>query len=126
MSGAKGRISGTTVSAKRAIDSREGSTVALRQSTVTGQVYAVLVWNGQADLGTASDPGVNRITGKTTGLFAYSTDGYPTLVRAAGNTWRPNVQGADAQGFYAHERVTTPQGAEGGNFVLTEGATIEF
>lgn len=52
------------------------------------------------DLGTTASPGGNTFLGGGlgVGLMVYATD---SVVRAAGNTWNANVQGADGGGTYA-------------------------
>ncbi len=82
------------------------------------------------DLGTADPaaPGNN--------LFASGANTFVALhvtalgiVDASGNTWLPNVQGADAQGHYAVGSVRTgPILASGGgaNFVLATGSSVKL
>jgi hypothetical protein len=82
------------------------------------------------DLGTAADPGGNTITGNNTST---STTGIDVKVNAAvtvaavGNTFEPNLQGADALGHFALGappcgpttcEVTTGSGA---NYRVTSG-----
>ena len=75
----------------------------LRGCTVTGNrtgVYLFAVPVG-VDLGTAASPGGNIFQGNAQyGVEADTSSGTP-LIPAVGNTWRPNVQGADATGKYA-------------------------
>ncbi|AKU99059.1 hypothetical protein AKJ09_05723 [Labilithrix luteola] len=70
-------------------------TVGFDKSPVTG---------ANMDLGTAASPGGNTLLGGDTGvgLLLYPTS---TVVQAVGNTWKANVQGADATGKYAASLV---------------------
>ena len=84
------------------------------------------------DLGTGSSPGNNLIAGntssaQTTGLAVAVAPGI--TVRAVGNTFMANVQGADAQGKYqlgiapcgASSCSLTSTSAPGANFRITSG-----
>ncbi len=65
------------------------------------------------DMGTAASPGNNTITGGTAnvGLYVRST----TNVLAVGNTWKANIQGADASGHYPASFVPASAAAVAGN-----------
>lgn len=81
------------------------------------------------DLGTAADPGNNTILGSASGvgLNFYRPTG--SVVQAAGNTWKANVQGANAQGKYASQLISSSVGATGGNnytVQVTTGGGLQF
>jgi Protein of unknown function (DUF1565)/Right handed beta helix region len=87
----------------------QGDALTMRGCTVTGNpMFGVYIFGGTADLGTASSPGGNTFQGNgLVGVDLDATSGTVT-VPAVGNTWRPNVQGADAQGHYSAGTVTGP------------------
>ena len=77
------------------------------------------------DLGTAASPGNNLIQGntssaQTSGLNVNVASG--VTVSAVGNTFAPNVQGANAQGKY--QFGTAPCGASSCN--VTSGAGANY
>ncbi|MEW6682983.1 MAG: Ig-like domain-containing protein [Nitrospirota bacterium] len=78
-------------------------TLTARNAALSGS--DALVLQGDAggteplNLGTQSSPGGNTILGTTTGVRV-SVEANVT-VHAVGNTWAPNVQGADAAGHYS-------------------------
>jgi hypothetical protein len=80
------------------------------------------------DLGTPTSPGGNRLTGNG-GSSVFVRD--PTNPAwAVGNTWSPNVQGADALGRYApgpggYQELTGPVAA-GANHQLVAGARLRL
>jgi hypothetical protein len=80
--------------------------LSIRGSTFQGNDVAIKVANGvTADLGTAEDPGNNTINGNTTrGLESSSSN----VVKAAGNMWIANQQGAGATGKYTASLQTGP------------------
>jgi hypothetical protein len=83
----------------------------LRSSSVESSRIGIEMLNGgNADLGTPNDPGNNTIRNNTiTGVaFQDKLNGFGTI-SAVGNTWKPNTQGADAQGHY-----TIRQNLDGG------------
>jgi hypothetical protein len=81
----------------------------------------ILISGPRADLGTASDPGNNTFRGSVqpgaTGVTV-DTAVVDSAISAVGNTWNPNVQGADAGGRYPTTIVVTGQSplARGLNF----------
>jgi Right handed beta helix region len=92
------------------IDYYDGSlspTIYVRGSTFTGNpdnqgVRIAGPSTGTYDFGTVADPGNNTFqNNNTTGLpQVYLAVGGMTLINAIGNTWMPNVGGADASGHY--------------------------
>lgn len=80
------------------------------------------------DLGTAEDPGNNIFQDGFASIGIEVEAGVPVHVYAVGNTWRPNVQGADGAGHYARMTLNGPVGTDGGqiNFKLQTGAAIDL
>jgi hypothetical protein len=106
--------------------------VKIRRSFVLGGNIGLLLSGMNADLGTVADPGGNTIRvnpANTVGSGLRISDNLAGLVvKAVGNTWTPNVQGADSQGHYlpgTQVNTSTPFG-EGPNFDLSAGTTIQF
>jgi hypothetical protein len=98
------------------------ATLKLRNSTIASSVTGILVLDfGTIDLGTVADPGNNIIKdGNLAGVdFEGSLSAFGT-VDAVGNTWNPNVQGADAQGHYITRRTISggDVNSSGSNFNL--------
>ena len=59
------------------------------------------------DFGTAASPGNNTFIGSSVGAGMYFQSVTNSVVNAQGNTWRAGVEGADAQGHYATQLVTS-------------------
>lgn len=83
----------------------------LRASTVSGGAQDGVTFGGfvtmTVDLGTAADPGGNTFTGNAaSGLLNGMAPGQ--TLNAVGNTWTPNVQGADANGRYSTPPAFAP------------------
>ena len=76
-----------------------------------------------ADLGTPEAPGNNTFTSKVGLRIDGRTS--PTLINAVGNTWLPDVQGADAVGRYP-ERQTVVGPMDGNNFALDSGWSLQL
>ena len=76
---------------------------------------------GSIDLGTASNPGGNTLRDN---IFRNLNVKGNTTLTAVGNTWNPNLQGADAQGRYAAGRIDGPQ--SGDNYYIDSGVSIQF
>jgi hypothetical protein len=73
----------------------------VRGSTIGNGVSGVWFGGGSVDLGdSASDPGGNVLQANTVAALDIEPAA-PATVHAVGNTWLPNVQGADATGRYA-------------------------
>jgi hypothetical protein len=97
-------------------------TLTMRDCTVSGNGHGVNISDSAgADLGTEVSSGNNVL--QTTRGVALLLDGTPgaTLISAVGNTWSPNIQGADENGRY-----TTPATIStlipivtGNNFAIT-------
>lgn len=78
------------------------------------------------DLGTSASPGNNVILGSGIGLYSLADLGAP-IINASGNTWKPNVQSADAAGHYAAVLITGPTTAVlGTNYSLFNANAIQY
>jgi hypothetical protein len=91
----------------------------LRSATVFNgdyAVYAVTVSPVQINLGESNDPGGNALAGALRVLTLSGVYSYNITFNAVGNTWIPNVQGADAAGRYASQVIDGP--VSGPNFYL--------
>lgn len=79
---------------------------------------------GMADLGTYSDQGNNVLQSTVTGSTGVYADTWTTTsIRASGNTWNPNVEGASATGIYLiGGSFTGPD--SGGNITLGSGVVL--
>ena len=66
-------------------------------------MYLTASTGSSFDFGTLADPGLNtfQTNGVGSGIRMQSTNQAGITVQAVGNTWTPNVQGADVQGKYA-------------------------
>jgi len=97
------------------------ATLTMRGSTLSQNALGVDVFDfAVADFGTVASPGGNNFSGNTDGNFGAQ------LINAVGNTWRPNVQGADAQGHYTVATIPGPVAfASGNNFVLGSGWSLQ-
>jgi len=102
-------------------------TLKMRGSTVSGNGLGIDVFDfGVADFGTVADPGGNTFAGNTELNIDCDGNFGAGLVPAVGNTWQPNVQGADAQGHYAASTVQGPVAfVNGNNFELGSGWSLQ-
>ncbi len=105
----------------------------LRASTVSGGAQDGVTFGGfvtmTVDLGTAADPGGNTFTGNAaSGLLNGMAPGQ--TLNAVGNTWAPNVQGADANGRYSTPPAFAPVPkvgpANGVNFHTENASTLNL
>lgn len=81
------------------------------------------------DFGTAADPGNNTFIGSSVGAGIYFQSATNSVVNAQGNTWRAGTEGADAQGHYAAQLVTSNVSLVGGsNYAvrLTTGGGLQL
>lgn len=96
----------------------------MRNCTVVGNGFGIDVSSGSvADLGTMLNPGNNVFQNNANvGVFAESS----VPVNAIGNTWNPNIQGADQNGKYA--TIATIPGpvasVNNGNFQISDGCSL--
>ena len=72
----------------------------MRATTVTNNGAGIGIFGPYANLGTLSDLGGNTIQGNNPGTGAQLNDVEGGVIDAVGNLWNPNVQGANAFGFY--------------------------
>jgi len=104
----------------------------LRNSTVSNngaEGGLTLYGSMAADLGTAASPGGNTFTGNTgPQLNSIVTAGQ--TVNAVGNTWKPSVQGADANGHYSLPPAFTPVPkvgpTNGANYQIFNASTLNL
>jgi parallel beta-helix repeat protein len=82
---------------------------------------------GKPFLGSLETPGNNIIRNDNRVGLGNDNCG-AVLIQAVGNTWAPNVQGADANGAYSHQTIYGPTPPlDGNNYaMLVEEAGIEF
>jgi hypothetical protein len=94
----------------------------LRNSVIESSGIGIKVLNqSKMDLGTASDPGNNTITGGNFIGVAFDSKGFDTgIIDAVGNTWTANTQGADASGHYTTRRTVSggDPNSSGSNFLM--------
>jgi hypothetical protein len=102
----------------------QGADFIMRNCQVLDNGSGIDVFAGStADLGTVASPGDNVFQGnKGVGVFAEA----PGPVSAIGNTWNPNVQGADGTGKYtATAIIPGPVAAtDNGNFGISDGSSL--
>jgi hypothetical protein len=107
-----------------------GASLTMRSSTVSYSGIGVLLAasNSLANLGTAADPGRNTFQNNTKYGLESDVTGNGSAVLAVGNTWTPNVQAADANGYYATATVSGPTPAtQPENYYITgAGRSIQF
>jgi hypothetical protein len=81
------------------------------------------------DLGTSTpaSPGGNTITGGSAGV-GMSVTNTLNVVNASGNTWHPNIQGANASGIYATGTLATNPTAvgAGNNYAISGSTNLQF
>jgi hypothetical protein len=105
-----------------------GGTFKMRNSNVLNNATGLDFFDPTVvDLGTTSSPVGNTFSGNTTvGL----QDGLNNNMMAVGNTWSPNMQGADANGQYsiAPNYTAVPElGPKSGkNFAITAAFTLDL
>jgi len=104
----------------------------LRGSTVSNngaEGGVTLYGSPSVDLGTSASPGGNTFTGNN-GAQLNSVVGAGQTVNAVGNTWTPNVQGADANGRYSLPPAFAPVPkvgpANGANYQIYGASTLNL
>ena len=102
----------------------QGADLIMRNCQVLDNGEGIDVFQGStADLGTAANPGGNVFQrNQAMSVFAES----PALINAVGNTWNPNVQGADGNGKYITAAtisgpITAPAN---GNYGISSGSSL--
>lgn len=120
-------VTNTTVSGHPyvGISVATGVPVTMRGSSLLSNAGGILLvgLDGQTDLGTAASPGGNTFQNGTSQVGVTSFRTFHT-VSAVGNTWIPNVQGADGSGHYGSQLVTGA--VTGANYTLPSGASLQF
>lgn len=104
----------------------EPGVLAMRHCAVNRNGNGVQVALGaRGDLGTISQPGNNNFADNAgIGLTLYDDS---SVVTAAGNVWRPAVQGADGDGKYTHQSIMgSVLEAQGNNFAIPGNSTLQF
>ena len=103
------------------------ATLTMRGSTLSQNAIGIDVFDfAVADFGTVASPGGNNFSGNTEDGVDIDGNFGAQLINAVGNTWRPNVQGADAQGHYTVATIPGPVAfASGNNFVLGSGWSLQ-
>jgi hypothetical protein len=94
------------------------SKLKLRDSKLNNGKTGVVVTGAGVDLGNAGEPGNNDFS--NLGVTGVRVNTVGVLVRAIGNVWNPNVQGADTAGRYPKPFTVTGNSpvARGRNFEL--------
>jgi hypothetical protein len=102
-----------------------GSTVSNNGAEGGVTLYGIL----DVDLGTSASPGGNTFTGNA-GPQINSVAAAGQTVNAVGNTWTPNVQGADANGRYslppAFAPVPKAGPTTGANYQIYNASTLNL
>lgn len=84
----------------------------------------VLDASGGIDLGTAGEPGGNRFEECRFTCVNITSSAGAYTVQAVGNSWMPNLQGADDDGRYTAQLID--EGSFGRNFYVYQPAAIQF
>ncbi|MFO0553778.1 MAG: DUF1565 domain-containing protein [Polyangiaceae bacterium] len=99
-----------------------GGSVVVRGSTFQGFTVAVRSLKlPKPDLGATNDLGQNTFADSDRGFESTIVSG---TTPARGNTWKPNIQGSDAQGHYTPQTSYGP--FTGANFLLRTGDQIQL
>lgn len=90
--------------------------------------YTSAVPGTALDLGTATNPGNNTILGSATGMGLNLANVSATsgVVQAVGNTWHPNIQGANFAGHYASAVIAAGTAYLAGNNYANPATAIQF
>jgi hypothetical protein len=103
--------------------------ISARNSTFTNCQYGIYVYgtNGYLDLGTAASPGGNTITGNSQYGVRVGFSGGITA-SAVGNTWIPNIEGANSAGKYSAQLLIgpTPNATPLNYYIDSNGGKIQF
>jgi len=110
-------------------DATAASSLTMRSTTVASNSGNLILFKGTAastlDLGTSASAGANAFSGVTVGALPLAAVNTSALIAATaiGNTWIPNVQGANASGQYTTP-TTIVGAASGQNVIQLAGASI--
>lgn len=102
----------------------QDASLVMRNCTVVGNGFGIDVYQGSvADLGTMSSPG-NNVFQNNSDVSVFAESSVP--VNAIGNTWNPNIQGADGNGKYiTTATIAGPVAAvSNGNFQISAGCSL--
>jgi hypothetical protein len=132
MNGSIATLTSNTITAYVAVESADASTKVIARNNNFGGTFGVVTADSafapiiasQIDLGTAASLGNNTILCSSVGVANWGQSGNAG-VTAVGNTWTPNVQGADASGHYASQLIPGPT-TSGINYVVLPTAGIQF
>jgi hypothetical protein len=106
----------------------DSGSLVLRDCTVMGNTLGIYAYSNTAalDLGSVASRGNNVIQNQSTGI--HMDPGLSQLhIDAVGNTWIPDVQGADAEGHYPSMRLVGPISAGGRrNFDFPAGCSLQL
>ncbi len=105
-----------------------GGVLVMRNCVSTNNVGGIYLYGNMVlDLGTSASHGNNVFQNGngTTGLEIDGGVSCSSVIDAVGNTWRPNVQEADANGHYSTRLVRGPT-APGGNFTLSTNCMLQL
>lgn len=102
----------------------QDANLVMRNCTVIGNGFGIDVYQRSfADLGTMANPG-NNVFQNNSNASVFAESSVP--VNAIGNTWNPNVQGADENGKYiTTAAIPGPVAAvNNGNFQISDGSSL--
>jgi hypothetical protein len=111
-----------------AISIGDDAALTMRNCTITAGALGIYLYASTAalDLGTVASRGNNVIQNQSTGI--HMDPGSNQLhVEAVGNTWIPDLQGADAEGHYPSMRLVGPVSAgTRGNFDFPASCSLHL
>lgn len=132
VNGSTTTVTSNTISGWIAIDTADATTKVIARNNHFDGRFTIRTGGAaptaaQLDLGTAVSPGNNSILASSGGTAVNNFDATATDagVTAVGNTWTPNVQGADANGHYAAQQIPGPT-QSGVNYFVRPTAGIQF
>ncbi|HEX8109130.1 MAG TPA: hypothetical protein VF516_15460, partial [Kofleriaceae bacterium] len=102
----------------------QGANLVMRNCIVVGNGFGIDVYQDSvADLGTMASPG-NNVLQNNSNASVFAESSVP--VNAIGNTWNPNIQGADGNGKYiTTAAIPGPVAAvNNGNFQISDGCSL--
>jgi len=129
VNGSKVALTSNTITGYVPLDTADASTQVIARNNHFEGYYGIYTADGlpsasQLDLGTAASPGNNTFLTTSTAVANHGQPG-DAGVTAVGNTWNPNIQGADADGHYAAQLITGPT-TGGLNYYVGPTAGIQF
>ena len=113
-------VTNVTITQQRgfALELGTGNTFTMRGCMITANAGGIyLAGNLTLDLGTTISLGNNTFqNGDMRTALEVDSASHCSVINAVGNTWRPNVQGADGNGRYSMQSIPGPTTVLGGNF----------